>query len=110
MPLGRLEGIGDLDAEVEDLGQVHGLAPDLLGEGLAPQQLHDDEVLALVLLDGVHGADARVVQGRGRAGLALEPLEDRGIALHLLRQDLHGHVPAQPGVLRLVDDAHAAGA
>jgi hypothetical protein len=35
-----------------------------------------------VLLDRVHGADAGVVERRGRARLALEAFENRRIALH----------------------------
>ena len=73
--VGRLEGVRDLGPEVQQRGEVDGPAPDPLRERLALEELHGDEVLALVLVDRVDGADPGVVEGRGRAGLALEALE-----------------------------------
>ena len=41
-----IEGIGDLDGEVEQTIELHGLAVDCALEGLAFEQLHGDEVTA----------------------------------------------------------------
>ena len=88
----------------------NGPLPDPLRERLPLEQLHRDEVLALVLVDRVDGADAGVVEGRGRAGLALEALERVGVLGQLGGQELERDVPAELRVLGLVDDAHAAAA
>ena len=73
-------------------------------------QLHDEEGLALVLVDVVDRADVGVVQGGGGAGLAPEPLQALGILGILLGQELQGDAAAEAGVLGLVDDPHAAAA
>ena len=64
----------------------------------------------LVLLDGVHGADARVIERRGSPRLALEALQHGRVARQLGREELERHAAPEPRVLGLVDDPHAAGA
>ena len=85
-------------------------APDPVGERLALEQLHRDEVLPLVLVDLVDRADPGVIERRGRPRLALEALERAGLLGHLHGQELERHVAAELGVLGLVHDAHAAAA
>jgi hypothetical protein len=63
-----------------------------------------------VLVDLVDGADAGVVERRGRARLALEALERLGILCHLRGQELERDLPAELAVLGLVHDAHPAAA
>ena len=111
-PLGvrRLERVGDLDPDLEELPELEGPAPDPLGQRLALEQLHRDEVLALVLVDLVDRADAGVVERRGGARLALEALERGRVLRHLRGQELQRDVAAELRVLGLVDDAHAAAA
>jgi hypothetical protein len=77
-----------------------------LCERLALEELHDDEVLPLVLLDGVNRADARMVQRRGGTRLALEALERRSVLGKLGGQELERDAAAEARVLRLVHDAH----
>ncbi len=86
------ERVGHLDAEIEKLLDLHRVPGDLRREGFAFDELHHDEGLPLVLLDGVHGADAGVVQGRRRARLALEPLEHRRVLRELRGEELQGDV------------------
>jgi NADPH-dependent ferric siderophore reductase len=64
------------------------------------------------LLVGVEdGHDVRMVQPRGRLGLAQEELEGPGmVAAQPLRQALQGDDAAEPGIAGLVDDAHPAAA
>ena len=108
--VGRLEGVRDLDPEVEERAELERPLPDPLRERLPLEQLHGDEVLPLVLLDRVDRADAGVVEGRGGAGLALEALEGRRVLRQLHRQELERDVAAELRVLGLVHDAHAAAA
>ena len=79
------ESVGDLDGQGEQFVYFEGLAAQHLTESLAFEELHDDEVLALVLLDGVNGADIGVIEGGGGASFALEAFEELGILSHGLR-------------------------
>ena len=71
----RLQRVGELEPQVHNLRRRQRPALEPLLERLAFQQLHRDERPALVLVDVVDGADVRVIQGRGGAGFALEPLQ-----------------------------------
>jgi hypothetical protein len=64
--------------------------------------------LALVLVDVVDRADARVAESGGGAGLALETLLRLVTREEPLRQELQGHAATQARVLGPVDDTHAA--
>ena len=108
--VGRLEGVRDLGPQVEERAELERPLADPLRERLPLQQLHGDEVLALVLVDRVHGADAGVVEGRGGAGLALEARERVRVLGQLRGQELERDVAAELRVLGLVHDAHAPAA
>ena len=56
----------------------------------------------------VDGADVRVVQGGGGAGLAAKPRQHLPVAGTRLGQELQRDEPVEPGVFGAVDDAHAA--
>ena len=74
-----VERIGDLHGEVEQRVDRQRRAVDAVAQRLAVEQLHDEERQIAVPADVVERADVRVVQRRGRPGLALEPLERRRI-------------------------------
>jgi hypothetical protein len=105
-----LERVGDLRSELQQLRQLDRALADPFGERLALEQLHRDEVLALVLVDRVDRADAGMVERRGRFRFALEAIERARLARHLRREELERDLAAEPGVLRLIDDAHASAA
>ena len=106
----RLERIRDLHGRVEQRNDVEALLDQAHRQRLPFQQFHDDEMLALVLLDGVDRADVRVIERRRRAGLALKPLERLRVAPEFRRQELQRHAAAQTRVFRFVDHAHTAAA
>ena len=106
----RLERIGHLDAELHERPDLHRPRGEPHRKGFAVDELHHDERLPFVLLDGVHGADAGMAQGRSGPRLALEPLQHRRVLGKPRREELHRDVPAETRVLRLVHDTHAAGA
>ena len=108
--VGGLERVGDLDPVVEEQAHVERLPAHPLGEGGALDELHHDERPSLVLLDRIDGADAGVVQRRGRPRLALEALEHREVVLEARGKHLDRDAPAEVGVLGFVHHAHAAGA
>src|ERR1700733_15148747 len=69
-----VEGVGDLDAEIEKFVQLHRLSVDRALQGLAFEQLHRDEVAATLFADLINGANARMVEGGGGPRLALKTL------------------------------------
>jgi hypothetical protein len=75
--VGGIERVGDLNSPFHDLIDRQGTTGEAVSERGSLEQLHDDEVMAFVLADVMNGADVRVIEGRGRARLALEPLLQR---------------------------------
>jgi hypothetical protein len=74
-----LERVRHLDRQIEERADLHRMPREPGRERLAVDELHHDERLAVGLLDRVHGADARMVEGRGRSRLPLEPLQHRRV-------------------------------
>ena len=79
-------------------------------ERRAVQQLHHDEMLALVLADVVDRADVRVVERRGGARLAPEAFERLAVVRADPRAGTSARRAAEAGIFGAVDDAHAAAA
>ena len=84
------------------------------GDGLpqrgALQILHGDEGVAVLLADVMNGADVGMIQRGGGPSLPLEPAQRLPVASQFVRQELQRDEATEPGVLRLVHDAHAAAA
>ena len=78
--MGGVERVGDFDGGVQHLLQPHRLALDAVLERLAVEVLHHDEMLAVEFANIVDGANVRVVQGGGGAGLAQEAVDGLLIA------------------------------
>lgn len=90
----RVQSIGDLNAQVQQLPQLQRLATDAFPQRLPFQQLHDKEGAALVLANVIEGADIGVIQRGGGAGLPLET-------------ELQRDGAAEACTFGLVDFAHA---
>ena len=105
--MGRIEGIGHLAGEVHDAPRRHRPLLDQFADGDALESLHDDEGLAVVLAELMYGADVRVLEGGGQAGLAPEsaqPFLRRG---GLGVEDLDRDLAPQARIFGAVDLAHA---
>ena len=74
----------------------------------AIEKFHSDEGLAVLLANVMNRADVGMVQGGSGLCLALEAAERLRIASHLIGQKFESNKPAQPGILGLVNHAHAA--
>ena len=61
-----------------------------------------------VLSDIVNRADVWMIEGRGGAGLALEPFDRTRIPRQFLGEEFQRDGTSQPRVFGQVDDAHAA--
>ena len=103
-----VQSAGDLDAEFEQAGEVHGLAGDGVFQRVAFEEFHGDERAAFEFADVVNGANVGVVQGRGGACFAAETFDGLGVLRNVVGKKFQGDVAAEAGVLGLVDDAHAA--
>ena len=116
LPVRGVEGLGDLDRDGQRLGDGQGPALEALGDGLAVEELHDEEVHRRAvrrrrLAPHVEErADVRVVDGGDGARLALEALVLLGAVGDVGGQHLDGNGAVEAGVRRPIDLAHAAGA
>ena len=73
--VGGVESVGDLCAEVDDAWNGKGTGGDQLVESLAFEQLHGDEGAAILLFDGVNGANAGMIERGSSSGFAEETFE-----------------------------------
>src|SRR5439155_22188071 len=104
----RVESIDDLDREVEQLPERERFFANLVVERPALEQLEHEERTALVVAKLVDGADVGMVERRGNAGLAQEPIERLAVGGLFAQQKLQGHLPAQDEVFADVDLSHTS--
>jgi hypothetical protein len=105
-----LKRVRNLDCHGQQFFHLYRVAAYHLQQGLAFQPLHDDEVLALILLDGMDGTDIRMVQGRRCPGLTLKAFQGLRVLGHILREELKRYIAAKENVLGFVNHPHAAAA
>src|ERR1700722_17085127 len=107
----RFQRFPDLYRDVQYRVYFEGLASmHPLLEALAFQFLHDNEGMAVVVLNVVNGADVRVVQAGRRSRLAFEAVQRLAVAYEIVRNELKSDMPAEAQVLGLVHHAHASAA
>ena len=99
---------GDLRTELDDARGRQTLLAAELAQRLAADELGDHEGRAVLRADVEHGQDIGMAQCGSRTRLALKAGESIRVVGDVGRQDLDGHVAAEPGVARPVHDAHAA--
>ncbi len=99
--------IRHLDADVEDVLQLHRPAHHALFQADALQPLHHDEGVPVGVFNVMDGADSRMVQLRGGACLPEEAVERLAVVDQLGRDKLQCDVAAQARVFRVVDSSHA---
>jgi hypothetical protein len=107
--VGRRQRLRELHAEVDDRRNRRAAARQR-GERLPLDEFHRQEAATLELPYLVDGDDVRMVEGRGRAGLLLEPAGDVGASGERWAQELDRHLSSQPRILREVHLAHAPAA
>ena len=81
---------------------------DPVGERLAFQVLHDQEVDAILVANVMQRTNVRVIELRNCAGLTFEPLAELRVGRKVLGQDFDRDDPIEPRITPLVDLAHAA--
>ncbi len=103
-PFSGLAGVIDRFARRER-PRVHPAA-----ERFALEEFGDDVRRASMPADIVDREDVGMIELAGRSRLLLEAIDPAGIGRQRVRDQLDGHVAAQPGIARPIHDAHAAGA
>ncbi len=78
--VGAVQGVGDLPADAEDVGQRQRAAREPLGQRLPVDQFHDQIVDSTFAPHVVQSADVRMIERGHRARLALEARADLGVA------------------------------
>src|ERR1044071_1582013 len=83
-----LERIGNLQRDAQRRVDTQRATLQPLGEGFAFDELHDEEMTAVVLLESVERRNPRVVQCSKRFGLPLEASDPLRIACEVWRKNL----------------------
>ena len=108
--MGFLQALADLDPVLQHLFGREWSLGEAVGQGLAFEVFHDQEIGPVLVADVMQRADVGVIQRRNSAGFALEALPGIKIGGKMRRQDLDrdGAIQARvPGAIHL---AHAASA
>src|SRR5437868_4882074 len=100
--------VRNMDGDIEQSIDIHGLAANALLQAFPLQLFHDDERMAVMSFDFMNGADAGVVEHTGGASLALEPFHGLVIAGEILGKKFYCNVAPEPSVFSLVHHSHAA--
>ena len=95
----RVDGLGDLGPNFQDIGKPQRTRSHFLLEGHAFDVLHRDIGLAVRLADLVDLANVGMVQGGRRLRLAQESLARHSVPLELFREELEGYLAVQNAVL-----------
>src|SRR6266849_893586 len=106
--MGSVQGIGDLDSQIEHRLDLQRLATDPAPEGLPLQQFHGDEGSSLGLVNLVDGADVRMIQCRGSLGFALKTAECLRVFGYVVGQELESNETTKLHILGLVNHTHPA--
>ena len=106
----RVERVGDVDRERQQLLERQRIAVDRFLERSAFEQLQNEKRFPVVFADLVDRADVRVAERRRRSRLAEQPLDRRGVGGSALGQKLERHSPAEDEIFGDIHVAHAAAA
>ena len=102
----RFEPIGNLLRQKEGFVQRKRTARDPLGEGLALDELHDEELLAFAFFEAVESGDVRVVELSEQPSFALEPGQPLFVSGKLFGEDLDRDIPAELPISSSIHFAH----
>ncbi len=103
----RRQRVRERDRDLEEAGERQSVGRNQRVETVALDELHREKPPAVRLLDREDRDDARMVQGRERARLALETGQTIRVAGHVFGKDLDRDVAAQPRVPRPIDLSHS---
>jgi hypothetical protein len=102
-----VERVGGIDSQRQQRFDFHRASGDGVLQRLPVETLHGDEGGPGFLADVVNGANVGMVQRGCRFGFAAKTFEGLPVLRQILRQKFQRDKSVEPGVLRLVDHAHA---
>ena len=108
--VGGSECVGDFDSPVEHVIQWQGLAGDAMLQRGAFHVFHGDERLAVLIADFVDGADVGMIQCGRCSRLSSKAFESLRVLGHVFGKKFERDKTTEGGILRFVDDTHAAAA
>ena len=108
--MGFLQGLRDFRPDLQNLIERQLAFAEAIGERLALEIFHDQEVHAVLRTDVVQRADVGMIQGRDRACLALHALFQFGVGGQMIGENLDGDVASEAGVAGAVHLAHSTSA
>ncbi len=106
----RVKGVRHLEAILRDSLDLQWPPGNAVLERLPLKDLHNNEVLAFVLVHVVNCADVRMIQGAGGPRFALKAFDRMSVLGKLFREEFQGDVAAKFNIFRLVHHSHAASA
>ena len=105
--VGMIEGVSNLNGDVENAFNAKGLARDEVLERLALKKLHDNEgLIAGVFADFVDRADVRVVEGGSGSSFTKEAFERKLVGDGFGSEKFERDVAIEDGVTRGVNHTH----
>ncbi len=107
--VGRIERVGNLDCDIEQLLQIEWPALDHIPQSLAFQILHHQEDTALVLANFVNCANVRMIQSGRGTSLPPESFQRLRIIRQGVGEKLESDKTVELDVLSLVDHTTAEG-
>ena len=108
--MGLLQGLRDFCCNLQNLIEGQGAFRQALGQSLAFEILHHQEVGAVLRADVVKRADIGMLKRGNGFGLALHALFQFRVRGKMRRQNLDGDGAVEACVLGAIDFAHAASA
>ncbi len=99
--------LGDLNEQRDGLIDGDRSLRYTLRQGLTFDQLHDDELLPVVLLQSIERGDVRVIELRKEPGFSLEAIQAFFVSCELLGKDFDRNVTSEFGVACSIDFSHS---
>ena len=102
-----LQSFGDLQRNAQRLLEAHRTTREPLGERLALDEFHDEQMASARLLHPEQDGNARMIQRGEGPGFTLESRDPIRIRGHLVGQDLDGDAASQLGITGAIHRAHS---
>src|SRR5580704_15162036 len=92
--VGRVERVGDVNAQVQKQFQIQGAARDAVLQRFPVKTFHGDVGLPIFFANFVNGADVGMIQRGGGSRFAAETFERLLVFRHVLWKEFQGNVAA----------------
>ena len=106
--MGFRQSIGDLQGDVERLGQIKAITFDFFRKHFAVDILHRNERKIAFIIDFVNRADVGVIEPGSGLGFAKEASDPFAVFTEFSRQNLQSNFAIELRVLRQIHFAHPA--